>query len=407
MSKRMGAMALAMVLAATQTQAATVALTMSRDGNGYAFGRDFVVNPTAGEKRFLSAQWLVDARTLGPATDTTRFECSYYNKTDVDGCAEWRGHENDFVHVSRFQSDFGDTPEQRKAKAAASGNSSVGSVIGGVIGGLFLAPLVVAVVAPIALVNKATESETKKWVEFNHDKFNEAVRAALSQSGQPSADDLKAQATRLAEAVDTAEGLNAKALAAWQTRINNEKLALQPMLNAGVKTAVNNHVVTPYVLPSVISAKQGESYLDAQQARILAHYDADYAVFKVSLAKSMADADAPYKAILAKNAKDQKDRAERYAAERAEAEQQARNDQAARARWQAKEDLRLAAFRKDLKVGDSTFCGYVIESKAPMYKLALNTLLPGYPSEVWVKASEVFPVDYGCANRNGRISPNT
>ena len=57
------------------------------------------------------------------------------------------------------------------------------------------------------------------------------------------------------------------------------------------------------------------------------------------------------------------------------------------------------------KVGDDTFCGTIIEARLPMVKIALNTPLPGFASEVWLKTSDLYPVEHGCVNKNGKLSP--
>lgn len=73
----------------------------------------------------------------------------------------------------------------------------------------------------------------------------------------------------------------------------------------------------------------------------------------------------------------------------------------------AAEQKKLTAFRKSLKIGDDTFCGPVIEVRYPMIKIAVSAQLPGYTSEAWLKASEVYPAQYGCRNENGRLSSNS
>jgi hypothetical protein len=402
MSKIQGAAALVMVLAMAQPQAAKLTFSLSRSSGEFSIGQELLVNAKPiTEKRFLYESWQVDAKTLNPAFDTGRFECVIHNKTNVDECAYWREHEDDFVHVNRFQSDYGDTPAQRKAK----GNTVAGTVAA-VAGGVLIAPVIV-MLSPWLLLGKAVEAETRKWVEFNHDKFGDAVTTAIRKAGFADIDAFKALAERLTDESTQAEALNAKTLADWTARIQADKAPLKPYVKAGLKPEAHAFTVTPYVLPNVPLARHAEPYLEPEMAHIQAHYEAAYATFKDKLAKDVAALEGPYQAILAKQAQDAKERELRLQAERVEAEKRAAAEQLAQAQRQAKEDARLAAYRKDLKVGDSTFCGYVIESRPPMIRLALNTLLPGYPSEVWVRLTEVFPPEYGCLNRNGHISPNS
>jgi len=79
-----------------------------------------------------------------------------------------------------------------------------------------------------------------------------------------------------------------------------------------------------------------------------------------------------------------------------------RRQQAAIERQQR--EVEYTRWRRTLAVGSSTFCGFVIERNGPMVKIAVNTLLPGYPSEQWLKIDEVYPARLGCRNRNGILS---
>jgi len=58
-------------------------------------------------------------------------------------------------------------------------------------------------------------------------------------------------------------------------------------------------------------------------------------------------------------------------------------------------EVEYTRWRRTLAVGSSTFCGFVIERNGPMVKIAVNTLLPGYPSEQWLKIDEVYPAHLG------------
>jgi len=79
-----------------------------------------------------------------------------------------------------------------------------------------------------------------------------------------------------------------------------------------------------------------------------------------------------------------------------------RRQQAAIERQQR--EMEYTRWRRTLAVGSSTFCGYVIERNGPMVKIAVNTPLPGYAAEQWLKIDEVYPVHLGCRNRNGTLS---
>ncbi len=65
---------------------------------------------------------------------------------------------------------------------------------------------------------------------------------------------------------------------------------------------------------------------------------------------------------------------------------------------------RILAWRKNLRVGLDTFCGRVIAVNQSMIKIAVRAQLPGFSNEAWLESSEVFPPQYGCRNKNGRLS---
>jgi len=97
------------------------------------------------------------------------------------------------------------------------------------------------------------------------------------------------------------------------------------------------------------------------------------------------------------------DRKETERQRQIEAEAMERRRQQAAIERQQRE-VEYTRWRRTLAVGSSTFCGFVIERNGPMVKIAVNTLLPGYPSEQWLKIDEVYPADLGCRNRNGTLS---
>ena len=71
----------------------------------------------------------------------------------------------------------------------------------------------------------------------------------------------------------------------------------------------------------------------------------------------------------------------------------------------AKRQKKLLFWRKHIKVGDETFCGPIINIRKPMIKIAVRVLLPGYPSEVWLNESKVYPIWMAnCRNTNGQLS---
>jgi len=87
-------------------------------------------------------------------------------------------------------------------------------------------------------------------------------------------------------------------------------------------------------------------------------------------------------------------------------EQERQRRQEAQRKEEAAKQAKLEAWRKSIKVGDDTFCGPVIEVRQPMVRISIKVPLAGYPSEAWLKSSELYP-DWmaGCRNVNGQIRP--
>lgn len=93
------------------------------------------------------------------------------------------------------------------------------------------------------------------------------------------------------------------------------------------------------------------------------------------------------------------------AQEQAEANEKTRKQAETAERNRQAETKRIAEWRKSLQLGADTFCGPVIEMRAPMVKIAVRVQLQGFASEMWLKFGEVFPPEYGCRNTNGRLTP--
>lgn len=62
-------------------------------------------------------------------------------------------------------------------------------------------------------------------------------------------------------------------------------------------------------------------------------------------------------------------------------------------------------FRKKIELGSETFCGPVIEIRAPMVRIAISAPLSGYSSEAWLKLDNIYPAEIAtCQNINGRLT---
>lgn len=67
----------------------------------------------------------------------------------------------------------------------------------------------------------------------------------------------------------------------------------------------------------------------------------------------------------------------------------------------------LEHWRKNLRLGDDTFCGRIIEvnNNSTMFKLAISAKLPGYANEQWVHVNDIYQPWRGCINYNGNLTP--
>ena len=98
---------------------------------------------------------------------------------------------------------------------------------------------------------------------------------------------------------------------------------------------------------------------------------------------------------------EQEGREEREIAEAKRVEEQ----NVRKAKLLEEQENRLDAFRKNLKIGDDTFCGPVIEIRGPMVKIAVIPQLQGFASESWLKVEQIYPASFGCFNLDGRLLP--
>lgn len=93
---------------------------------------------------------------------------------------------------------------------------------------------------------------------------------------------------------------------------------------------------------------------------------------------------------------------------KAEAQKAAENKRMELQRKNLKEKRELENWRKNLSLGDDTFCGRIVDvnSNSTMFKLAISAKLPGYGNEQWVHINELYQPWRGCMNRNGILTPN-
>lgn len=370
---------------------------MELDGSGYKLASKFSTRIPASRENFLLEKWQFSTRTLQLAVPKERFECVIDNEAKIDGCAEWRNKEDRFVYVNAFTSSYGDTPAERRAKEGD--KITVGMVAGGALVGVVYGPMLV-VMSPFLLLGKAVEKQTKKWVEFNHDEFAKALDSALAKAGFLSRQQFIDRQNQVVQMLEPLDERNRRAFESFNGRIETERRSIERYVKAGFHSDAYAFKLEKITLPDVPIDKASDTTFDRESiaASIEPTYAKAYAQFSAVLAKESIALKAQYELAEAERqkqanlARDERIRQEKLAVDELHMRQQMEAD-------------RLSKFRKNLKLGDDTFCGPVIDMRGPMVKVAVNAPLQGYASEIWLKSSEIYSPEYGCSNRNGRISP--
>ncbi|MYN05755.1 hypothetical protein [Pseudoduganella aquatica] len=390
---------------ASQSVAADLYAQLERDGNTFKIASNFSMTPPApsSEKGFLLSSWPFKASNLDPAFDTKRFECVINSATKSDGCEKYRNNENSFVYVNTLSSFYGKTPDERR-NIENRGGSAAGENAKAVAGGVLALPFLV-VASPLLLLGQATKTETKKWVEFNHEEFMKAQEAGIKNSGFSSKEDFFKFQVNASKVFDNLNKTNLDQLAWLNGAVKKEREALRDYVNVGIE--VNSYSFSPskFVIPQLEIKQDLVAFESSNGAAIKQYYDDQYRDFAASLEADRIKLRPAYEAKLKQIEAAEKERlAQEIVAEKERIKQEKIANEQRRLAL-AKEAARLESFRKTLKVGEDTFCGPVIEVKYPMIKVAISAPLPGFASETWLKSNQVFPSEYGCRNVNGKLSP--
>ena len=380
--------------------------------------------------------WFFRIPSLEPAFDTKRDECQ--KTLGINGCEKWENKEDYFLHVNFTQSDYGNTPaevrkilkEEAEKEPLTAGNivaMTVAAAAGAAVAvgyGVPTAVIGLPLAATQAIVDPDRAIKRDYWIEFNHEKFNDAVtHAIVTQYG--SIEQYAALATNTKADYDNLYTVSREL--GEQLRVNN----MTELANLSKYTSDNNPPIFNFSeaeMPFSISITNDRSqFLDNELTRIHKHYDelrqkqasfykklksttianykkqqkTDYKLATSSYQlnrfiekyRHLDEANLiPQAKIKLKNALTHEKKERLMAQQKATLKRQ-------------KEQKQLAAWRLSVKVGDETFCGPVIDINQSMIKIAVRVQLPGYGNEVWLRRSELYPATTGCLNHNGQLSP--
>jgi hypothetical protein len=417
----------------------------------------------------ISNGWVIN-NNLFPLGITTRFEC----EVKSGKCDQYENHDSPFVKVSGLQSDYGDTFSERLEEIKKEdGKNNLNEAVTKTVLAVYAGPVIIAAGATLgpifAGINLAKTGSVwrNKWVEFDHDSFNqEASNAIIKQYGSIDNHSLflqemdsvysKAQAIRL-EQIDSYSEIQFKytselkklaepfALDDYSTQLFKfEKLSMSmPELpSSGTKVAilsfVKQQINEQYKAnlsmldndykakrTSIISVRQklNNNYIAAQKRRYKNSHSSEQLkgfIKKYSnkdLAGLITQAKNKYNQVFIKEEENTFEKVISISDMTAFIKKYKNEDLAklvTRAEISRNESIqahkdkvlvKLQAWRKTLKVGDKTFCGYIVDKNDAMIKIALNAKLAGYANEEWVHLDDTFEVNSSCINRNGHVSP--
>ncbi|CAM3817550.1 MULTISPECIES: hypothetical protein [Pseudoalteromonas] len=426
----------------------------------------FVIAPTLSVKKgsskdkLATASWQFSGKTLFPAFHSGRFECSL----SKDECKKYEEIDSPFLKVSTTDSDYGDTYEERVADGKKPGMSAaeVGNLALASAGAMLIAPALVVVGTPLALIGGTTNLISHgsvwshNWVEFDHDNFYEQTVVAIQSRYGSLENYLDYMVSASAEY--SALTLHNKSLYADLNRLKEDKSAMLNQYQSielkrleaykfempaygNIKTAsadIHSQMEVYYANSQIdLQSEFGEKFVKAKALYVKKQEEA-YASAKSSTAmmrfiKKYEKLDEAQLINQAKNKwstfvkKEQKvafdniktisdannfiatyqniDEAKLVGSARdlvAKAEQRIQKEKLEKRKAIL---VGLESWRKGLSVGDQTFCGRVIDEKYPMFQIAISQPLRGFSDTIWLEKDKVFESWSGCNNRNNQLTP--
>lgn len=395
----------------TPASAATLYAVLELDGNSYRLKDTFATTVNMSEHFGLSQPfWALNPLSFAPIFPTERLQCVINTQRKTDECLPYRDKEARFVYLNSYQSDYGDTQAERKAKEKTT-SQRVGAAVGTVVTGALIAPALI-VVSPILLLGAAANPESKKWVEFNHDAFNETVAIAVKKAGFESQDDWSANFRAVSNTVDGLISAQNIAFKAAKEHSLQERAILSDYVKVGIRPKSFAFEIRPFKLPSIPIRSGAINEIEIRE-QIFQHFAAQLEEHSVLVATELDSLKPSYEARLVELA--EKDRQAKLRAEedarqaRMQEEERLKQERIAAIEKQKRivaENSRLTQFRSKLKLGDETHCGPIIEIRGPMIKVAVKAQIQGFASEGWLKINNIYTPEYGCFNNHGTLLPD-
>jgi hypothetical protein len=407
-------------------------------------------------KRTEREEWNFDWIDLQPAFPTKRFECrnperplSCLSKQRVSlpSCGEFENLESNFVKLSLTKSSYGDTPEEQGIPSAwskMSGSEKATMIVTGppaALGAALGVGAAVVVMSPFIALGAIMHPEcvgwSSKWVEFDHNEFNEKIRAGLLANGQETTPTRSSIESRFRIFTKMRNDLVESEYSRLKSELNSILDRAKPyemLISVSSHTAAHLSLQRPaltidtwnpplsYV--EILADYDELSQINSQQ--IITHFRgqrelkvAAISTYLENVAQAVeettrarfANADSVSRMesllndlqrtadpaglipqaterlkVLQKVEKSQQELAERRRVE------QAKKDELRRQEDERKANVALSVFRKSLKIGVDTNCGPVIEIRSPMVRIA--SIDSG--TDRWAKISTLFPSGRAC-----------
>ena len=433
--------------------------TLVRQQDSFVLAPTLTVDRADNNGMMDTTQWRFNGKTLFPAFKSERFEC----RLSENECAQYEESGSPFLKVSATDSDYGDTYEKRVADGKKPGMSA-GKVAMTGAAAVIVGPALVLVGAPLTLINGTANLIShgsvwnNKWVEFDHDSFYERTVAAI-HAKHGSLENYVGYMASASIAYSELTRYNESLYAEWNS-LKADKLAILNKYQPVELTSLEkyNFELPAYGDIQLVKNEiesQLQVYYDNSRKALLSEYDQrlasakevyvqqqkaafDYAKNAASMmsfikkykeldeAQLISQAKTKWSTLVKREQKvafdniksigdannfiatyQYKDEAKLVAKARdmiARAEKRIQKEKI------KKRKVALAAlesWRKDLSVGDQTFCGRVIEAKYPMFQIAISHPLQGFSDTIWLEKDKVFEPWSGCNNRNNQLTPLT
>lgn len=428
-----------------------------REQNGFLLGPHLSSQKSSSSDMLSTDSWRFNGKTLFPLFDSKRFECSLAE----DECQRYENIDSPFLKVNRTDSDYGDTYNKRVADGKKPGISA-GEVAMTGVAAVIVGPAVAIVGGPLVLLRGSANLISHgsvwshNWVEFDHDTFYaETVTAINAKHGslENYIDYMASASTAFKELMEKRESLASKwrrnhvikseAIGKYQSvklseigsfdfsipaygdidsSIARITLDMDDFFASSSLALEKEYEILLVKAKAHYVKQQKEAFASAKSSSSMRHFINKYG--SLDEAGLLESAKQKLNSITVKEQKTAFNEIRTLNDARAFIHKYGRNDVAnlvpevrsmvAKRELRLKNEriekrrialVRLEKWREQLKVGDLTFCGRVIQAKYPMIQIALTNPLQGFSDTIWLEKDDVFEARSGCSNRNNKLSP--